>query len=87
MSQLRERRQWSAWVDDILAYEPLAELEPEWQAAIGDAITRCLDERAGLTELAKCERCGGLLTLHCTIRGCGLPPMSLRWRLAARWRR
>ena len=46
MSAERPQGQWPAWMDDLLAYGPLAELEPEWRAEIGDAITLVLDERA-----------------------------------------
>jgi len=46
MSVERPTGQWPAWMDDLLAYGPLAELEPEWRAEIGDAITLVLDERA-----------------------------------------
>jgi hypothetical protein len=46
VSAERPTGQWPAWMDDLLAYGPLAELEPEWRAEIGDAITLVLDERA-----------------------------------------
>lgn len=42
----RPPKEWPAWVDDVLACGPIAEFEAEWRAAIGDAITRVLDERA-----------------------------------------
>ncbi len=48
---------WPAWVDDVLAYGPIAELEVEWKAAIGDAIVRVLDLRAGSHEIT-CACCG-----------------------------
>ena len=43
----RPALEWPAWVDDVLRFGPIAELEVEWRAAIGDAITRVLDERRG----------------------------------------
>lgn len=48
---------WPVWVDDILAYGPISELETEWQAAIGDAITRILDLRQGYRAI-ECGCCG-----------------------------
>lgn len=53
----RPSGRWPAWVDDILAYGPVAELETEWQAAIGDAITRVLDLRQG-SRVIECACCG-----------------------------
>jgi LSD1 subclass zinc finger protein len=53
----RPARQWPAWIDDVLAYGPLAELEDEWRAAVGDAITRVLDLRQGSREVT-CACCG-----------------------------
>lgn len=53
----RRARQWPAWVDDVLAYGPIAELEDEWRAAIGDAVTRVLDLRNGSREIT-CACCG-----------------------------
>jgi hypothetical protein len=41
----RNRLEWPAWIDDVLRFGPIAELEVEWRAAIGDAITRVLDDR------------------------------------------
>ena len=41
----RPTGQWPAWIDDVLAFGPVAELETEWRAAIGDAITKVLDNR------------------------------------------
>jgi hypothetical protein len=41
----RPKGQWPAWMDDLLRFAPLAELEPEWRAEIGDAITKALDSR------------------------------------------
>lgn len=32
-------------MDDLLRFGPLAELEPEWKAEVGDAITKALDAR------------------------------------------
>ncbi len=43
---VRPPKEWPGWMDDLLSFGPLAELEAEWQAAIGDAITRVLDLRA-----------------------------------------
>lgn len=42
----RPKGQWPSWIDDVLRFGPLAELETEWQAEIGDAITAALDARA-----------------------------------------
>lgn len=82
MSAMRTEQQWPAWIDDVLAFGPIAELEPGWQAAVGDAIVRVLDERAGIRQLPTCSRCGSLKTLACTIVGCGLP-RRYRLRLSA----
>lgn len=59
MSEQAERptKQWPAWVDDVLAYGPIAELELEWQAAIADHITYVLDLRRGSREVT-CPCCG-----------------------------
>jgi hypothetical protein len=54
----RPAGQWPAWVDDVLAYGPIAELEDQWRAEIGDAITRALDLRAGTVEVYNCRDCG-----------------------------
>ena len=40
---------------------PIAELEDEWRAGIGDAITRQLDLRAGTVEVYNCADCGAAL--------------------------
>jgi hypothetical protein len=48
----RPEGEWPAWVDDVLRYGPIAELEVEWRAAIGDAITRVLDARKQAIESA-----------------------------------
>lgn len=53
----RPPREWPAWLDDVLAFEPIAELGPEWQAGIGDAIVRVLDLRNGSREIT-CVCCG-----------------------------
>lgn len=53
----RPARRWPAWVDDILAYGPIAELEDEWRAEIGDAIARVLDLRNG-SRIVICACCG-----------------------------
>lgn len=37
--------EWPEWVFDVMRFGPLAELETEWRAEMGDAITRVLDER------------------------------------------
>jgi hypothetical protein len=37
--------EWPAWMDDVLAFGPLAELEAEWRAAVGDAVAAVLDRR------------------------------------------
>jgi hypothetical protein len=42
----RPPKEWPAWVDEVLEFGPIAELEVEWRAAIGDAITEVLDQRA-----------------------------------------
>ena len=42
----RPRGEWPAWVDTVLLYGPIAELEVEWRSAIGDAITAVLDRRS-----------------------------------------
>jgi hypothetical protein len=83
MSAMRTARQWPAWIDDVLRYGPIAELEPEWRTAIADAIVDVLDLRSGAKDFPQCEKCGSLKTLHCTIVGCGLP-RRYRWRLS-RW--
>lgn len=57
MNAGRSPRQWPAWVDDILAFGPIAELEDEWRARIGDAITNVLDLRNGSREIT-CACCG-----------------------------
>ena len=54
----RKPGEWPAWISDILAYGPIAELEAEWRAGIGDAITRQLDLRAGTVEVYNCADCG-----------------------------
>ncbi len=54
--------QWPGWVDDVLAFGPISELEAEWRAAIGDAITRVLDRRAGRFKTYRCDSCGRFLT-------------------------
>lgn len=46
MSLERPKGQWPAWIDDLLHQGPLDELEVEWKAEMGDAITRVLDLRA-----------------------------------------
>jgi LSD1 subclass zinc finger protein len=53
----RPRSQWPAWVSDVLAFAPIAELEAEWRAEIGDAITAALDLRNG-SRVIKCACCG-----------------------------
>lgn len=53
----RPGKRWPSWIDDILAYGPIAELETEWKAAIGDAITEVLDLRQGATVIT-CACCG-----------------------------
>ena len=58
MSAQRPARQWPAWVDDVLHYGPIVELEVEWRAEIGDAITRVLDLRNGSLEVYNCGDCG-----------------------------
>jgi hypothetical protein len=57
VSVARPARQWPTWIDDILSYGPVAELEDEWRAAIGDAITHVLDMRQG-TRKVTCACCG-----------------------------
>ena len=57
MSATRPAKRWPSWIDDILAYGPIAELETEWKAAIGDAITEVLDLRQGATAIT-CACCG-----------------------------
>ena len=57
MTATRPAKRWPAWIDDILAYAPIAELESEWQAAIGDAITHVLDLRQG-SKIITCACCG-----------------------------
>jgi hypothetical protein len=42
----RPRGEWPRWIDDVLAFGPIAELETQWKAAIGDAIVGVLDQRA-----------------------------------------
>jgi LSD1 subclass zinc finger protein len=44
-------------VRDVLALAPIAELEAEWRAEIGDAITAALDLRNG-SRVIKCACCG-----------------------------
>ena len=65
MSAERPTRQWPAWIDDVLAYGPIAELETEWRAAIGDAIVRTLDLRNG-SRVIECACCGStrLVPVH-----------------------
>lgn len=53
----RPTKHWPAWVDDVLAHGPIAELELEWQAAIADHITYVLDLRRGSRETT-CPCCG-----------------------------
>lgn len=53
----RTVREWPRWIDDVLAYAPIAELGPEWQSAVGDAIVRVLDLRQGSREVT-CACCG-----------------------------
>ena len=50
----RSEREWPSWIDDILQFGPLAELEVEWRAAIGDAIVNILDQRLALRNQVKC---------------------------------
>lgn len=57
MSAERPAKQWPAWIDDILAYGPIAELETEWKAAVADSIVRTLDLRNGSREIV-CACCG-----------------------------
>ena len=52
----RPTGEWPAWVDDVLLFGPIAELEVEWRAAIGDAITRVLDERLAALARLRGER-------------------------------
>jgi hypothetical protein len=54
----RPAGEWPAWVSDVLAYGPIAELETDWRAEIGDAITKALDLRAGTVEVYNCAKCG-----------------------------
>jgi hypothetical protein len=54
----RSIRQWPAWLDDVLDFEPIRELGPEWQAAIGDAVVEMLDLRARGAEVRVCPCCG-----------------------------
>lgn len=62
MSATRPKGRWPAWIDDVLLYGPIAELEDEWRAAIGDAIVRVLDLRQGSTEIT-CACCGATKTV------------------------
>ena len=47
---------WPAWIDDLLLWGPIDELETEWKAAIGDAITHVLDQRREALARATPER-------------------------------
>lgn len=62
MSAARPAKEWPSWIDDVLAYAPIAELEDEWRAAIGHAITRMLDLRAGSRQIT-CACCGASKTV------------------------
>lgn len=54
----RPAGEWPAWISDVLSFGPIAELEAEWRAEIGHAITRALDLRTGATEVYNCSDCG-----------------------------
>ena len=41
-------KEWPSWIDDILRFGPIAELEDEWRAEIGDASTSVLDKRTAI---------------------------------------
>lgn len=56
--------EWPAWINDILEFAPLAELEVEWRAAIGDAIVRVLEQRRALLNQSPCicTRCSNIVS-------------------------
>lgn len=60
MSALGERPagEWPAWIDDVLHFAPIAELEAEWRSSVAQAIVRVLDIRAGTIEVYNCHDCG-----------------------------
>lgn len=54
----RKPGEWPAWVDELLQFGPIDELETEWRTMIGDAIVEVLDLRAGGARLTVCPCCG-----------------------------